>query len=149
MYKSKLDTRIQEERLEILVQNLPLSILSTILVSTFMFYIVMDKVSLMTAIIWLILILTLSLSRISHIYRMKRNESISYLEEERKIILGIFLSGTLFGSSVLVIFPDKNMATQALSFFLLSSMIAGSVALYTTHIISFKPLYPLCFPFLS
>jgi len=137
MFKSKLDTRIQEERLQILVQNLPSSLFSTIAVSIFLFYIVIDKVSTNNALIWISAVLLLSLIRIIHVYRLKKKGAGNYIEDETKIVLGIFLSGLLFGSSVLVIFPHDDLATQALTFFLLSAMIAGSVSVYSTHFISF------------
>lgn len=137
MYISKLDTRIQEERLQILVQNLPSSLIGTMVVSIFMFYILIDKVDHTSALIWITLVLLLSLTRILHVNRMLRNENISYIKEETLILLGIFFSGLLLGSSTLVIFPYDDITSQFLIFFLLSSMIAGSVAVYSTHIISF------------
>jgi len=137
MYKSKLDTRIQEERLKVLVQNLPSSLFSTIVVSIFLFYIVIDKVSTDSAVTWISLILLLSLVRMIHVYRLKTRHPDNYLTEEKLIVLGIFLSGAFFGSSVIFIFPPNDLALQALTFFLLSSMITGAVSLYSTHLVSY------------
>jgi len=137
MYKSKLDTRIQEERLKILVQHLPSSLISTMAVSVFLFYIVIDKVSTTNALIWITLVFIVSLVRALHVYRLKIKGSSSYLDNENAIVLGIFASGTLLGSSALVIFPQGDLAIQALSFFILSSMIAGSMSMYSTHMVSF------------
>jgi len=136
MYKSKLDTRVQEERLATLVQNLPSSLVSTAVVSLFLFYVVFDKVESLYAISWITAILLLTLIRGRHLYKIK-DKPKSYLKEENNILLGIFFSGLLFGSSILVIFPADDLAMQALMFFLLSSMIAGSVSLYSVHILAF------------
>ena len=137
MNKPKLDNRIQEERLNVLVQNLPASLLSTIAVSVFMFYIVIDKVPVMNAIVWISVVLLVTLARMIHTYRLIKNKKGHYLKEENFIVLGIFLSGALLASSLFVIFPANNLAFQALTFFLLSSMIAGAVSVYSTHIPSF------------
>jgi len=148
MYKSKLDTRVQEERLTTLVQNLPSSLFSTVLVSLFLSYLVYNKVENSYVIAWMSAIFLLTLLRTVQLYKI--NASIdSLLKHENRILLGIFLSGTLLGSSVLVIFPENNLAIQALIFFLLSSMIAGSVAVFSTHRLAFL-LYsvPIMFAFL-
>ncbi|MDF1882222.1 EAL domain-containing protein [Sulfurimonas sp. MAG313] len=137
MYASKLDKRIQEERLLVLVQNLPSSLLSTLAVSIFMFYIVVDHVSTINAIVWLSLILFLTLLRTIHTHRLVKYKKGNYLSEEIIIVLGIFMSGVLLASSVFVIFPPDDLALQALCFFLLSAMMAGAVSVYSTHILSF------------
>jgi len=149
MNKPKLDSRIQEERLNVLVQNLPSSLLSTIAVSIFMFYLVIDRVSVINAVIWISAILLLSLVRAIQTYRLIKNKKGHYLKAEKSIILGIFLSGTFLGSSLFLILPPDNLAIQALVFFLLSSMIAGAVSVYSTHIIAFiSYTIPIMFAFL-
>ena len=142
MYNAKLDTRIQEEQLKILVQNLPLSLLSTIAVSSLLFYSVIDKVPTASALIWISLILLLSFIRIAHTYKLKTHYQGNYLKQERNIVLGIFLSGVLFGSSVVFLFPPNDLGLQALIYFLLSLMLAGAVSVYSTHLISYL-LYTL------
>jgi len=78
MFKSKLDKRIQEERLGTLVQNLPSSIISTLAVSSFIFYLIYNKVDTKLAVVWLLVIFTLSLIRSVHIYRINtRTDSLS------------------------------------------------------------------------
>ncbi len=148
MFKSKLDTRIQEARLDTLVQNLPSSLFSTVAVSLFLCYLVIDHVNRDYAMAWISAILILSALRIIHLYRVKNSDS-PLLQHETPILLGIFLSGTLFGSSILIIFPYHDLPSQALSFFLLASMIAGAVAVYSTHALAFL-LYslPIILPFL-
>ncbi len=141
MFRSKLDARIQEARLDTLVQNLPSSLFSTIAVSLFLCYLVIDYVNTAYAIIWIGAILVLSTLRSFHFYKVK-NSDLTLIEHEKLILLGIFLSGLFFGSSALIIFPHDDLATQALSFFLLASMIAGSVAVYSTHVPAFL-LYSL------
>jgi len=137
MFKSKLDKRIQEERLGTLVQNLPSSIISTLAVSSFIFYLIYDKVDTRLAVVWLLVIFTLSLFRFVHIYRINTGTAVSLVAEERFILLGIFFSGITFGSSIYFLFPYDDFAVQVLLFFLISAMIAGSVALYSMHILAF------------
>jgi diguanylate cyclase (GGDEF)-like protein len=137
MFKSKLDTRIQEERLGTLVQNLPSSIISTLAVSSFIFYLIYNKVDTQLAVVWLLVIFTLSLIRSVHIYKINIRTDVSLIQEERFILLGIFLSGITFGSSIYFLFPYDDFAVQVLLFFLISAMIAGSVALYSMHILAF------------
>ncbi len=137
MFKSKLDKRIQEERLGTLIQNLPSSIISTLAVSSFIFYLIYNKVDTELAVIWLFVIFSLSLLRSAHIYRINIRTDVSLIQEERFILLGIFLSGITFGSSIYFLFPSNDFAVQVLLFFLISAMIAGSVALYSMHILAF------------
>ncbi len=137
MYKSKLDARVQEERLQMLMQNLPCSIFSTLAVSSLIFYIVYKKVDTDLAIIWLTSIFALSSLRLWHIYSVRKNTDLSLMIKEPLLILGVLLSGALFGSSLLFVFPINEFNIQVLIFFLISSMIAGSVALYSMHIIAF------------
>lgn len=137
MFKSKLDKRIQEERLGTLVQNLPSSIISTMAVSSFIFYLIYDKVNTQLALVWLIVIFALSLFRSAHIYKINRRTDTSLLQEERFILIGIFLSGITFGASIVILFPHNDFSVQVLLFFLISAMIAGSVALYSMHILAF------------
>ncbi len=136
MIKSKLDNRVQEERLEILVQNLPTSLFTTAVVSIFLFFIVLDQVKNLYAVSWLSSILFLTFMRAFHLYIIKKRPK-SHLGEEKKILLGIFLSGLFFSSSVLVIFPYNDFSTQILIFFIFSSLIAGSISLYSSHFFAF------------
>lgn len=148
MYVSKLDTRIQAERLETLVQNLPSSLFSTASVSLFLFYIVYGRVQTINAVLWITAILALTLIRTKHLYRIKGKPE-EYLNEESKILAGIFFSGLLFGSSALFVFPFSDFSAQVLIFFLFSSMIAGSVSLYSVHILAFLAYsLPILFIFL-
>ena len=137
MFKSKLDERVQEERLQMLMQNLPCSIFSTLAVSSFIFYIVYENVQTDVAKIWLTSIFILSALRLWHIYSVRKNTDLSLIAKEPFLLLGVLLSGILFGSSLLFIFPLTEFNLQILLFFLFSSMIAGSVALYSMHIIAF------------
>lgn len=136
MYKSKLDTRIQEDRLATLVHNLPSSLVSTAAVSLFLFYVVVDKVQYDYALSWLGAILLLTIIRSIHLYKIRTSDK-ALLQSETSLLFGIFLSGLFFGSSAIIIFPHDDIAAQALSFFLLSSMIAGSVPVFSTHIPAF------------
>ncbi len=137
MFISKLDTRVQEERLGTLLQNLPCSIFSTLAVSSLIFYIVYEKVQTDLAITWLTSIFALSTLRLWHIYSIRKKTDLSLIIKEPFLLFGIFLSGILFGSSLLFIFPLNAFDVQVLLFFLFSSMIAGSVALYSMHIMAF------------
>ena len=149
MQNSKLDKRIKEERLNTLIQNLPSSFFTTTLVGVFLFVVLYSYNPTFEAIIWLSVLLSLTLLRLIHFLKIKTLDSSAILAEEKLVLLGIFLSGLIFGSSVLYIFPHENVALQALMFFLLSSMIAGSVALYSAHLITFI-LYsaPIIFTYL-
>ncbi len=137
MYKSKLDTRIQEERLSTLVQNLPSSIFSTLAVSSFVFYLIYEKVETKLALIWLAAIFIFNAVRGAHICNVRRNKMSSLLSEESSLLIGILISGALFGSSLLFIFPSNDLSTQIFVFFLISAMIAGSVAMYSMHLTAF------------
>jgi len=149
MYKSKLDKRVQEERLQMLMQNLPCSIFSTLAVSSFIFYILYQKVDTNLAIIWLTSIFILSTFRLWQIYRIQKNANLSLEGQEPYLLFGILLSGLLFGSSMVFIFPFNEVNLQFLLYFLFSSMIAGSVALYSMHIIAFMAYsFPLVLAFL-
>lgn len=149
MYQSKLDTRVQEERLQMLLQNLPCSIFSTLAVSSFIFYIVYENVQANLANIWLSSIFILSAFRLWHVYKIRKSSQLSLIDKEGYLLFGIFLSGIVFGSSLLFIFPPNEFSLQVLIFFLLSSMIAGSVPLYSMHIIAFVAFsFPLVLAFL-
>jgi len=137
MQNSKLDRRIKEERLNTLIQNLPSSFFTTTLVAVFLFVVLYSYNPTTEAIIWLSALLTLTFFRFVHFLKIRTLNSTDSLAQEKLILLGIFLSGLIFGSSVLYIFPHEYVALQALMFFLLSSMIAGSVALYSAHLITF------------
>lgn len=137
MYNSNLDKRIQIERLNTLINNLPSSLFTTTLASVFIFFVLYSHEASIGAIIWISSILTLTYLRLIHFFKLKHLKKKTRLKEEKIILFGIFLSGLLFGSSVLFIFPAESIALQALMFFLMSSMIAGSVALYSSHIFVF------------
>ena len=137
MHNSKLDKRIKEERFNTLLSNLPSSFFTTTLVSSFLFFVLYSQNPSIEAIVWLSSVLTLMVLRFIHFFKIRNLESNLRLQEEKTVLISVFISGIVFGSSVLVIFPSGNVALQALIFFLLSSMIAGAVALYSTHILSF------------
>jgi len=137
MLTSKLDRRVQEERLQMLMQNLPCSIFSTLAVSSFIFYIVDQKVQPDAATFWLTAIFMLSVFRLWHIYSTRKSTDNSLIVKEPLLLFGIFLSGSVFGSSLIFVFPLNEFNLQVLIFFLFSSMIAGSIALYAMHITAF------------
>lgn len=136
-FKSKLDARIRAERMHVLVQNQPTSLISTLAVSLFLVYILAPVTSPMYGILWMGAMIALTSIRAVHLRKVKQLEASDYLAQEKWLLYGAFLSGSLFGSSVLVLFPYDNVGLQALLFFLMSSMIAGSVAVYSTHILAF------------
>ena len=149
MHKSNLDKRVQEDRIDILVDNLPSSLLVTITVSIFMFLVAQGKVPSANTTIWISSVLFLSLLRAIHIYHLIKYKKNNYLSEEKSIVFGIFLSGLLLASSLFVILPHNDLATQALFFFLLASMISGASSVYATHFISFLAYtIPILFSFL-
>ncbi len=149
MYKSKLDARVQEERLGTLVQNLPSSIFGTLAVSSFIFYLIYSEVDTDLALIWLVAIFALSYFRSLHVYKIRKSASLSLIKEEPYLLFGILFSGGLFGSSLLYIFPDNDLTIQIFVFFLIIAMIAGSVAVYSMHIVAFISYsIPLMFAFL-
>ncbi len=89
---------------------------------------------------WLTLVLLISLPRYIEIRRFPRKEAPGFSEAKRwsrRFIIGLALSGVVWGSAAFFLFPIESLAHQTFLAFVIGGMVAGAAATFSIVIKAF------------
>jgi two-component system cell cycle sensor histidine kinase/response regulator CckA len=128
------DRRINAELLGQVYRQMPTGLLATVVNSTILAFILRTVVSRPILISWLLAIMSLSLLRylLFRAYRRQTQIIEGFHRWNRLFVVGLCLSGTLWGATAVVLFPIQSVAHQAFIAFALAGMVAGSVGAFSS-----------------
>ena len=133
----EMDERIVSAQVSNLYSALPLSLTVTTINSVLLYLIQRYSVDLATATYWLWTMLAVVFFRFSlfFLYRFPKQE---YLKRDNEIWKTIFvstaiMSGMVWGSSGIFLFPENNIHHQVFLVFVIAGMASGSIATLSAH----------------
>ncbi len=131
--------QIRAEQVKQLYQNASIGIIATVVNSAILSYVLWNVVPHKAIIIWLFCLLTVTLLRSIRVYSY-RKKPVPPAEAGRWgrwFIAGMALSGAIWGSASIFLYPVSSTAHQVLLFFVLGGMVAGAAGTYSIVMTSF------------
>ncbi|MEA3359582.1 MAG: GAF domain-containing protein, partial [Thermodesulfobacteriota bacterium] len=138
-YKSEESQELYAEQVRLLYENSPTSLAATVINALIMGLILWKVLSHSIIISWVICNILLTLARYVLVYRYRSSSPNTYEIRlwSNLFIIGIVLSGIIWGASAIFLFPHQSIAHQALLAFVLGGMSAGSLATNSALITAF------------
>ncbi len=121
------------EQVRLLYKQAPIGVAATLVNAFVLSFVLWSLISHLVLILWLLAIVIVTLFRYRLLYQYRRSPSI-HAEPGRwhmRIITGILLSGILWGSAGIFLFPVASMAHQVFVAFVLGGMVAGAAGTYS------------------
>lgn len=133
-----IDNRVQEiraEQIKLLFQQTPSAFLATLLNSFILASILWGDVPRDQLLIWVITVYILTLTRYLFVRRYHQTKPSSTYAPiwGRFFILGVFLSGTLWGIAGKIFFIQDSLLHQLFLIYLLGGMIAGAMSTLSSY----------------
>jgi hypothetical protein len=96
--------------------------------------VIKDVVSKTALTIWYSMIILFALLRFLMTINMRRNPALlmDTRKSKRLLVIGIGISGLLWGSTAIFLFPAQSIGHQALLAFILAGMVAGAVGVFSS-----------------
>jgi len=131
---------IRNTTTEFLLNNAPQSIAGSVLVVAIFSWVNQAAIhASLLCLVWLLLSLTLGVSRIVHfVLFRKKNHWLSVTLWRNSYRALAFLSGVSFGSVIYIFFEESNGAMQLLSLFIVLGMTAGAVGTHSVDQTTFR-----------
>lgn len=132
-------SQIRGEQATLLYGQANTGFIATLLISLVLVIIFWDIVPHPSLLGWLFSLYAITFLRLLQVVRFKRSvvephDAQSWINH---FVLSIFISGAVWGSSVIVIFPENSIAHQVFLVFALGGMAAGAVAAFSTVMTAF------------
>ena len=122
------------EKIGQLFRNAPFALLAQVVNSIALVVIQRDVTSREVLITWLTSVLLISLLQYIHIRRFRRESQMDFVEVSRwgkEFIVGLGISGGVWGSAALLLFPTESLAHQTFLAFVIGGMVAGAAAAFS------------------
>jgi PAS domain S-box-containing protein len=146
--------RIQVELVNQLYRQAPAGMIATIVNSAILSFVFWNTASHRAIIIWLACLSLITLVRGASLVRSRRLGKTPADADSRgtSFIIGLALSGIVWGASALFLFPATSTAHQVFLAFVLGGMVAGAAGTYSIVLraylaFSLPALVPLCIRF--
>lgn len=120
---------VYRKQIDLLYQDLPFAIISTAVVISLVFLFLSDSVSWQSLAVWFSLFCgVLTFRAISNwLYsRQKKRHSVNYRQAEMVFIAGVVMTGVLWASVGLSLFPDVDLKGKILLFIVIMGIAAAS-----------------------
>ncbi|NOY52306.1 MAG: response regulator [Deltaproteobacteria bacterium] len=151
---SDLQNRLYAEQVEQIEKVFPLGLLATLINATVLVVLFWEVTSHIRLPVWFFMILVLTILRHPKIYQKHPLLSgpSSLLFRGRILMIGAGLSGILWGSTAIFLFPENSLVHQTFLAFILGGMVAGAAGAYSVLMpvffsFSFPALVPLIIRF--
>ncbi len=124
--------QIKAERVRQLYRNAPLGLIATVINSAVLTYVQWNVVPHRAAIIWFGCLLLLTLIHSIQIYHYRQTPpSFSEADQwNKRFILRLAMSGIVWGSAAIFLFPLSSMTHQVFLAFVLGGMVAGAAGTF-------------------
>jgi hypothetical protein len=123
---------IRAEQVRLLYKNAAISMIASLVNSVVLLLILWDVTDHALLIGWTVGISLVTGLRYVDVLRFHRmsDDPVSVVNAEKRFVAGTALSGIVWGSSVLLVFPDTSVAHQVFLAFMLGGMVMGSAGAY-------------------
>lgn len=130
---SKLETRIAPALLTQVYNRAGIAVIGTVINASILTYILWGLIPASILVVWLALTLATTGARFMLIEHFRGSaDTIRNLAIwKRWLVLGLAVSGALWGASGIFLFPVESTAHQAFIAFLLAGMVAGAVGVFS------------------
>jgi len=128
--------RLRREQVRLLYAALPISLLAIVINASVLAMIQAMAVPLEQVLIWFVAEIAVVFLRLYWLlaYRRRRNPEFEpELPWHRRFNIGVFLSGAVWGSAALLLFPHDNVLYQMFLLLVLAGMSAGAVSTLSAH----------------
>lgn len=128
--------RLRQEQINILYRALPVTLITILIHSVLLAALLFDVISEERIAIWLITVLVVTLLRWSWhvVYTRRRGQDAAYdLQWLKYNLIGIFVSGLLWSSAGVFLFPQDDLLYQLLMLFILAALSAGSTSTLSAY----------------
>jgi signal transduction histidine kinase/CheY-like chemotaxis protein len=125
--------RLYFEQVNQLYERGPVGIIATLMNSVILCVIQWSVISHSVILSWFSILFLITLIRAVHIYKYRRASSISIRSRTwgTRFIIGIGISGIVWGSAGILLFPGKEIAYQIFPAFVLGGMVAGAASAFS------------------
>lgn len=139
---------IREQVIVQISEIIPGGIAASLALSVLLVLSLIGQVSLQNSLTWLGLIALVSLLRLPVCYHFLRRLSLKpFCSHRQYLLVGIALSGVLWGVTPYFIFADHSPVHQALHIVVLGGLVAGSIVIYAPDMLMFVSFaVPATFP---
>jgi signal transduction histidine kinase/CheY-like chemotaxis protein len=126
-------TRVLSDQVRQLYVNAPLGMAATLVNASALAYILRGTVSHQTLFLWLACQCILILLRAVHVYSYRRSpwKPADARAQAASFIGGMFLSGVVWGSAGIFLFPEGSIVHQVFLAFVLGGMVAGAAGTFS------------------
>ena len=133
------DQRVNAELVGQVYRQMPTGLVATVVNSIVLAFILRTVVSKPILILWLSAIMFLSLLRylLFRAHRRQTQRRDGARRWSRLFVVSLCLSGILWGSTAVVLFPLQSVAHQAFIAFVLAGMVAGTVGAFSSVMAAF------------
>ena len=134
-YDSELSKLVEAEQIRLLYSALPLSILAIGINAGILAFSQWNVIPHVTIILWVVCLSIVTLARSISLYAYNHFyiNGIDNKKWLRYFSIGVFLSGLIWGSSVIWLFPDDEVGHQMLVAFVIGGMSAGATSSLSYH----------------
>jgi len=131
-------SKLETEQVALLFEAMPLSILATLFNAGVLLAVEWNQTDHQSALTWLALIITITVARLllTLFYRQYQAGKSSRSCWKRCFEAGAIISGAVWGSSALLLFPESSIAHQTFLAFIMAGISAGAVTTLSTSRIS-------------
>lgn len=128
------DQHINAELIGQVYRQMPAGLLATVASSIILAFVLRTVVSRPVLISWLLAIILVSVFRflLFRAYRRQTRGPDGAQRWRRLFVVGLCLSGILWGSTAVVLFPAQSLPHQAFIAFVLAGMVAGTVGAFSS-----------------
>lgn len=133
------NSKIYSDQVRQLYLHAPISMVGTLVNSLILACVLWNVISHEVIALWLGVNLLMTLSRYMMIYKYRRVQ-FEYCKQEqwgRLFLYGTTLSGIIWGSAGVFLFPDQSIAHQVFLAFVMGGMAAGAMGAYAVHMTTF------------
>jgi two-component system cell cycle sensor histidine kinase/response regulator CckA len=148
--------QVRADQVKELYDRAPFGMIATVINAVALAYVCRNVVSHRALDVWLVCIFLITIARAVHIYHYRFIPPTPAEARSRGIqfIIGMALSGIVWGAAVLFLFPVDSLPHQVFLAFVLGGMVAGAAATFSTVKAAFLSysipvLVPLIFRFFS
>lgn len=142
---------LRASQLGLLCQQAPTALLGTIISALLIWFFTHEIVEHLLLDVWVVTLCLISAYRLHQIRRYKRlssRDDINHSSWSRKFIVSSFISGLVWGSIAIFLYPEGSFAHQMFMIFLIGGLGAGTVATYSALVaMNYVFIIPSMLPF--
>ncbi len=149
-------TQVDSDQVKQLYDHAPLGMIATVMNAAALAFVLWKVVPHPALTIWLACLFLITLFRAVHIYRYRLKPPSPAEARAKRIqfVIGVALSGIIWGSAALFLFPVDSLAHQVFLAFVIGGMVAGAAVTFSViraAVFSFSvpALAPLVYRFFS